>query len=122
MGLVNVVNADDIVAGTKPLTDLGVKAIDDKTLEVTLKAPTPWFVKTLAHCDAVRGAQGRRSSKFGTDWTKPENIVGNGAYMLAENSPGERVVHQAQPELLGQRQDGASRKSSSSPSTTKTRA
>ena len=30
--------------------------------------------------------------KFGNDWTKPENIVGNGAYVLADNSPGERVT------------------------------
>ena len=33
----------------------------------------------------------------GTDWTKPENIVGNGAYVLAENSPGERVVVKRNP-------------------------
>lgn len=96
LGLVNVVNADDIVAGDKPLSDLGVKAIDDKTLEVTLKASTPWFVKTLAHATLFPAPQAT-VEKFGQDWTKPENIVSNGAYTLAENSPGERVVLKRNP-------------------------
>jgi oligopeptide transport system substrate-binding protein len=96
LGLVNVVNADDIVAGKKPLTDLGVKALDDKTLEVTLKAPTPWFIKTLAHSTLFAAPQ-KVVEKFGADWTKPENIVSNGAYVLAENSPGERVVVKRNP-------------------------
>jgi ABC-type oligopeptide transport system substrate-binding subunit len=48
-GLVGVKNADDIVAGKLAPTELGVKAIDDKTLEVTLFKPVPYFVKTLAH-------------------------------------------------------------------------
>jgi oligopeptide transport system substrate-binding protein len=96
VGLVNVLNADEIVAGSKPLTDLGVKAIDDKTLEVTLKASTPWFPRALAHGTLFPVNQKVVSEK-GTDWTKPENIVSNGAYMLAENSPGERVVLKRNP-------------------------
>jgi oligopeptide transport system substrate-binding protein len=96
VGLVNVVNADDIVAGTKPITDLGVKAIDDKTFEVTLKASTPWFVKALAH-GTLFPVNEKVVTQFGADWTKPENIVGNGAYVLAENSPGERVVVKRNP-------------------------
>ncbi|MEQ1771689.1 MAG: peptide ABC transporter substrate-binding protein [Devosia sp.] len=96
LGLVNVLNADEVVAGTKPATDLGVKAIDDKTLEVTLKASTPWFVKTLAH-STLFAAPKATIDKFGADWTKPENIVSNGSYILAENSPGERVVLKRNP-------------------------
>lgn len=33
----------------KPITDLGVKAIDDHTLEVTLSEPVPYFYKLLVH-------------------------------------------------------------------------
>ncbi|MEX0627509.1 MAG: peptide ABC transporter substrate-binding protein [Cucumibacter sp.] len=96
LGLVNIVNADDIVAGTKPLSDLGVKALDDKTLEVTLKVPTPWFVKTLAH-STLFAAPRSVVEQYGADWTNPENIVGNGSYILVENSPGERVVLRRNP-------------------------
>ncbi len=99
-----------------------MKAIDDKTLEVTLKAPTPWFVKTAGALDPVRGPAEAMIEKFGVDWIKPENIVSNGAYILAENSPGERVAGQAQPELLEQRQDRDRGSPVPRPSMTRTRA
>lgn len=43
-------NADEIQKGDKPVADLGVKAIDDKTLEVTLDRPMPQLesVMTMA--------------------------------------------------------------------------
>ena len=96
LGLVHIANADDIVAGKKPVADLGVKAIDDKTLEVTLNAPTPWFVRTLAHATLFATPK-KAYEQFGADWVKPENIVVNGAYQLAENTPGERVVLKRNP-------------------------
>ena len=109
LDLVNVKNAAEIVssntpgeggaapANPMPLSELGIKAIDAKTLEVTLKAPTPWFVKTLAH-STLFAAPKATIEKFGNvDWVKPENIVSNGAYILAENSPGERVVLKRNP-------------------------
>jgi len=96
LGLVGIKNADDIVAGKLAPTELGVKAIDDKTLEVTLAKPVPYFVKTLAHATLFPVPQAV-VEKFGADWTKPENIVGNGAYVLAENKPGERVSVKRNP-------------------------
>jgi oligopeptide transport system substrate-binding protein len=96
LGLVGVKNADDIVAGKLKPTDLGVKAIDDKTLEVSLAKPVPYFVRTTAHATLFPIPQAV-VEKFGKDWTKPENIVGNGAYVLAENSPGERVTLKRNP-------------------------
>ncbi len=91
LSLAAVANADEVIAGTKPVTDLGVKAIDDLTFEVTLSASLPYFVKMMAHA-TVFPAHRATIEKFGADWTKPENIVSNGAYKLVENSPGERVV------------------------------
>jgi oligopeptide transport system substrate-binding protein len=96
VGLVGVVNANDIVAGTKPVTDLGVKAIDDKTLEVTLAFSSPWFIRSLSHATLFPTHKATIEA-HGMDWTKPENIVGNGAYILAENTPGERVVAKRNP-------------------------
>jgi oligopeptide transport system substrate-binding protein len=90
---VNVLNAAEITAGTAEVSSLGVKAIDDHTLEVTLKASTPWFDKALAHATLFPTHKATIEA-HGTDWTKPGNLVGNGAYTLTENSPGERVVLQ----------------------------
>jgi len=96
LGLIGVVNSDAVVSGDKPVTDLGVKAIDDKTLEVHLSFSSPWFVRTLAHATLFPVPKAV-VEKYGLDWTKPENIVGNGAYKLVENTPGERVVLERNP-------------------------
>jgi len=96
LGLVGVKNADDIVAGKMAPDQLGVKAIDDKTLEVDLSHPVPYFVRTTAHTTLFPVPQAV-VEKFGADWTKPENIVSNGAYILAENKPGERVSLKRNP-------------------------
>lgn len=96
VGLVGVVNADDIVAGKKQKEELGAKAIDDKTLEVTLSFSSPWFIRTLSHATLFPAPKAVVEAK-GIEWTKPENIVGNGAYVLTENTPGERVVAKRNP-------------------------
>ena len=42
--LANIANAPEIVAGTKSPEELGIRAVDDHTVEVTLSAPTPYFL------------------------------------------------------------------------------
>ncbi|WP_125771906.1 peptide ABC transporter substrate-binding protein [Companilactobacillus furfuricola] len=42
-------NAADISAGKKPVNSLGVKALDDHTLQVTLDDPIPFFNKLVAN-------------------------------------------------------------------------
>ncbi len=91
LGLAGILNADDIVAGQKKPEELGVRAIDDKTLEVTLSSPRPYFPMTLTQTTLFPVPQNVVEA-FGKDWLKPENIVGNGAYVLKSNSPGEVVV------------------------------
>jgi oligopeptide transport system substrate-binding protein len=96
LGLAGVMNADDIVAGKMKPDQLGVEAPDDKTLVVHLNASIPYFVRMTTHPTLFPVPQAV-VEKFGTDWTKPENIVGNGAYILAENTPGERVTLKRNP-------------------------
>ena len=73
-----------------------VTAKDDNTLVVTLNKSVPYFVRATAHATLFPIPQAV-VEKFGNDWTKPENIVGNGAYVLAENKPGERVTLKRNP-------------------------
>lgn len=42
-----VKNSMKITAGEMPVTDLGVKAVDEKTLEITVEQPTPYFLGML---------------------------------------------------------------------------
>ena len=42
-------NAEAVVSGKKPIETLGVKAIDETTLKITLERPTPYFLELLTH-------------------------------------------------------------------------
>jgi oligopeptide transport system substrate-binding protein len=60
---------------------VGVKAVDDQTLEVTLTSPQPWFIQQSAHHSFLAVHQAT-VEQFGDKWTEPENIVTNGPFML----------------------------------------
>lgn len=82
-----VQNAEQYVAGE--ITDpdaVGIRAIDDKTLEITLKAPTAYFLDMLTHHMAYPLHRASIEAHPG-DWMKPGNLVSNGAYTLAEWQP-----------------------------------
>ena len=84
-------NAEKINKGEiKDLTQLGVKAIDDKTLEITLENPTPYFLNALMHYTAYPLPKHVVDAK-GDEWVKIGNIVTNGAYKPTEWVPGSHV-------------------------------
>ncbi|AUM73931.1 peptide ABC transporter substrate-binding protein [Paracoccus jeotgali] len=85
--LMNIANSKEIVAGEAAPDTLGVKAIDDQTLEVTLHTPTPYFVKMLAHATTFPVPQ-KVIEAEGDNWTQPGKLVGNGAYTLAGHNLG----------------------------------
>ena len=77
-----VVNAAEIQAGEKDPSELGIKAVDDSTLEISLCQDTPYFLEMCTFAslmplreDIVEGND---------DWTTPEKMVCNGPYKLSE--------------------------------------
>ena len=76
-------NAVAIAAGKMPPTDLGVRAIDDYTLEVKLENPTPYFLGLLTH-STTYPLHRASVEKYGEQFTRPGNLVSNGAYKLDE--------------------------------------
>lgn len=88
--LAPVVNAEDITAGKKKPEELGVKAIDDLTFEVTLNAPTPYFLEMLTHQATYPVSKANVEEKK-ADFTKPGNLVSNGAYTLTEFVPNDHI-------------------------------
>ena len=88
--LAPVVNAEDITAGKKKPAEMGVKAVDDSTFEVTLNAPTPYFLEMLTHQATYPVSKANVEGK-GADFTKPGNLVSNGAYTLAEFVPNDHI-------------------------------
>lgn len=92
----HIANIDDIITGKKPANTLGVKALDDHTLEVTLSEPVPYLVKLLAH-PSMSPVNKSVVEKFGEKWTQPQNFVGNGAYKLKNWVVNERIVLERSP-------------------------
>ena len=84
-------NAKDIIAGKKDVSELGVKAVDEKTLVVETEVPLPYFVKMMAHT-TMYPVHKATVEKHGSDWTKPGNFVGNGAYNLSDWVVNEKIV------------------------------
>ncbi|NNL19010.1 MAG: peptide ABC transporter substrate-binding protein [Boseongicola sp.] len=96
MEITAIENAAEIIGGNAPITDLGVRAIDDSTLEVTLSAPLPYFATMTTHATMFPAPRSVIEA-HGSEWTKPENIVSNGAYVLTEHLPNERSVRTRNP-------------------------
>lgn len=86
-----VKGADDYNQGktTDPST-VGVKALDDYTLQVELVGPAAYFVDMTAHY-AFAPLPQHVIEKFGDQWVKPGNFVGNGPYTLKEWKPQEYI-------------------------------
>ncbi|MGR3580636.1 MAG: peptide ABC transporter substrate-binding protein, partial [Sagittula sp.] len=93
MSLMSIENADAIIAGDMAPEELGVTAIDDRTLEVKLSQPLSYFPQMVTHATTFPAPQ-KVIEEFGDDWTKTENIVSNGAYVLTEHIPNERSTRE----------------------------
>jgi len=83
-------NAEKINKGQVKPEELGVKAVDPKTVEITLEAPTPYFIELLTHQTSLP-VHKASVEKFGKDFVKPGNMVTNGAYKLAEFAPNSHI-------------------------------
>ncbi|SCC42183.1 ABC transporter substrate-binding protein [Kosakonia oryziphila] len=90
-GNMHIQNAADIALGKKSPDTLGVKALDDSTLEVTLTQPTAAFLAMLAHPSLVP-VDPVLINRFADKWTKPEHIVTSGAYKVTGWVVNERIV------------------------------
>ena len=66
--------------------DIGVEAVDDYTLRITLRQSAPYFVGLLAH-QFFRLVPQHAIEKWGKEWTRPEHIVTCGAFRVKEFRP-----------------------------------
>jgi len=89
-------NGADIVAGRKPPSELGVRALDKLTLEVKTAGPVPFLPAVVA---GVQFSPQPRAivEKYGRDWTRPGHLVGNGAYVLKDWQVNNRIVVEKNP-------------------------
>lgn len=69
---------------------LGVKALDDQTLQITLTRRVPYFLRILTS-NATVPLPRHVIDTHGRGWTKPENFVSNGPFYLTQWVPNTRI-------------------------------
>ncbi|MGH3041438.1 MAG: ABC transporter substrate-binding protein, partial [Gaiellaceae bacterium] len=75
--------------------------LDDRTLEVRLREPRSYFPYVLCSAWAFPWPR-HRCEALGDDWATPENLVGNGPYVLVEYDDDHALL-QANPHWAGAR-------------------
>jgi oligopeptide transport system substrate-binding protein len=92
------------------LTDFsqtGFKALDGRTIQIRLRNPTSYLLSLMMHyswhpvhlptVDKFGGL-----TRKGTRWTRPENYVGNGPFVLTEWKPNQHILVTRSPTYWGE--------------------
>jgi len=95
--LAPVRGALEISAGRAAPTTLGIEAVDERTVRVHLTAPTPYLLALLAKAYTYP-QYAPAIEAFGENWTAPEHMVGNGAFVLREHVIGGRLTLTRNPQ------------------------
>jgi len=91
-----VSGAEAVMAGEANPETLGIKALDNKTLQITLTEPVPYFPDMLIHTSTKPVPQ-KVIEQFGDKWTDAANIVVNGPYTLSEWRVNDKIVLKRNP-------------------------
>ncbi len=78
-----ITNVDAIIAGDESVESLGVKALGKHTLQISLKAPTPYFLSLLTH-STTYPVHKATVEQWQGHFSRPGRLVSNGAYRLTD--------------------------------------
>lgn len=84
-------NAEAINSGKARPEEIGARAMDAKTLEISLNAPTPYFLEMLTH-QATYPVHSASVEALGSEWAKPGNLVSNGPFTVADWIPNDHIT------------------------------
>jgi oligopeptide transport system substrate-binding protein len=90
-------NASAVSEGKMPVTAVGVKAVDDKTLVIELEKTAPYLPELLTHYTTFPLPE-HAVKKFGERWSR-ESKTSNGPFMLESWRPNDRVVLKKNPKF-----------------------
>lgn len=98
-----VAGAEDYYKGKlADFSQTGFKAPDPRTLQLTLRQRAPFLLHAMNH-EAWQPVPVATIKKFGpldskrTPWTRPENFVGNGPFVLKSWRPNQLIVAERSP-------------------------
>jgi oligopeptide transport system substrate-binding protein len=94
--LLPIEGADAIIAGKALPETLGAAALDERTLEIRLTAPTPYFFSLLTNTFMLPQPE-KVIARHGRAWTAPGTFVGNGAFLPESDLGAATLTLRANP-------------------------
>ncbi|MGD9264771.1 MAG: peptide ABC transporter substrate-binding protein [Lysobacterales bacterium] len=88
--LLPIANAAEVLAGELPPSELGVSALDEHTLQISMSGHTPYFLGLLTH-PSTFPVHRASLQEHGQAFSRPGNLVSNGAYVLADWTLRSRI-------------------------------
>ena len=86
-----IAGAEDYNSGKAGPEAVKIRAIDDYTFQFDLVGPLPYVLGALAHY-SFGIAPLHAIEKHGADWTKPENFVSNGPFIVEKWEPQSKLT------------------------------
>ncbi len=97
-------NAEEFAAGRlSDFHEVGVKAVDDRTLRVELENATPYFLQLCAF-PTLHPVRTEIVEREGDDWVKPGRLIGNGAFVLEDWRINDRIRLRRSPHYWNREQ------------------
>ena len=94
--LLPIQNAREVLAGELPAEELGISLLDEFSMQITLTGPTPYFLGLLASPVAFPVHRGN-IKEFGEQFSRPGDLVSNGAYVLKAWTPRVSIELEKNP-------------------------
>lgn len=94
--LIPIKNAPEVLAGTLPPESLGVRTLNERTVQIELAAPTPYFLGLLTHSVAYPVHRPSLEA-HGAAFVQPGLLVSNGAFRLVDWQPRSFIALERNP-------------------------
>ena len=91
--LTGMVGAEEKLSGDAKGPIDGIKAVDEHTVEITLKEPVPWFTELLT-IQIFYPLRADQLEKLGKDYGKSTETAVSGPFKLVEYKPGDSIVYE----------------------------
>ncbi len=92
----DIKNGEEYYNGKVSIEEVGIRIIDERTIEIELVGPLPLVLNRFTS-SGFAVLPKHVVEKYGEDWTKVENIVSNGPFVLKEWTPQDKIVVEKNP-------------------------